>query len=471
MIIRIKKGWRHTSLASQISLILSATTFVMAALIAILAYTVVKGVLIGNETSSALSQATSTAQLLSGANSEQKMQGIFNKLSFANSSYAYLLTNNDIIHTPGAPPASELPAPSLSMPTGTNGSSNTIARNTWATDVGLDYSIVTSVSIPNSKSLLIEVTSLSTLETALTAFEFFLLISVILCAVVASFIGHWATRLTLRPLKQVAQIAASIQAGNLEERALSDVGGEIEILSKAVNGMADALSERILREKRFSADVSHELRSPLHTLATTVALLENRRSSFDDKSNQALDLLIQEISRFQTLVINLLELSRLDAGTSEGSYEEVVFSDLITHCLEAQREFSLDIIDRDQAGAATVLVDRRRIERVVANLISNAHAYGGGPTKVVLTKQLENSTVRFGVHDSGPGVDPTEREKVFERFHRGQSAGSRGHDQGSGLGLTLVMQHVRRHGGRTWIEESDSGGAAVIVELPVVRFF
>ncbi len=469
MISRIKKAWRHTSLASQISLILSATTFVMAALIAILAYTVVKGVLIGNETSSALSQATATAQLLSGASSEAKMQEIFDKLSFANSSYAYLLTNSEVIHTPGAPPTSELPISSLSIPNGSSSSSNT--KNSWAANVGSDFSIVTSVRVPNSKGLLIEVTSLSTLETALTAFEFFLLVSVILCAVVASFIGHWATRLTLRPLKRVAQTAASIQAGNLDERTSSDVGGEIEILSKAVNGMADALSERILREKRFSADVSHELRSPLHTLATTAALLENRRSSLDDKSNQALELLIQEISRFQTLVINLLELSRLDAGTSEGSFEEVVFSDLIKHCLDAQREFSLEIIDRDQAGAATVLVDRRRIERVVANLISNAHAYGGGPTKVVLTKQLENSTVRFGVHDSGPGVDPTEREKVFERFHRGQSAGSRGHDQGSGLGLTLVMQHVRRHGGRTWIEESDSGGAAVIVELPVVRFF
>jgi signal transduction histidine kinase len=116
----------------------------------------------------------------------------------------------------------------------------------------------------------------------------------------------------------------------------------------------------------------------------------------------------------------------------------------------------------------TVAADKRRLERVIANLVENAGYYGGGATRVVLSGN--QAVVRLAVEDAGPGVPVAERERVFERFFRGSAAGRRrgsGGD-GSGLGLSLVAEHVRLHGGRIWVEDGPGGrGARFVVELPV----
>jgi signal transduction histidine kinase len=113
-----------------------------------------------------------------------------------------------------------------------------------------------------------------------------------------------------------------------------------------------------------------------------------------------------------------------------------------------------------------LLVDKRRIERVFGNLIENADRYAGGVTQV--TVETDDHLVRVLIDDSGPGIPPADRDRVFERFARGAGkAGSRGAGVGTGLGLALVLEHVRLHGGRVWATDSPSGGARFVVELPI----
>jgi len=114
-----------------------------------------------------------------------------------------------------------------------------------------------------------------------------------------------------------------------------------------------------------------------------------------------------------------------------------------------------------------VAADKRRLERVIANLVENAANYGGGANRVQVER--DGATLRISVEDEGPGVPPEERDAVFERFFRGSASGRRrSGGQGSGLGLALVAEHVRLHGGRVWVEDRPGGpGARFVVELPL----
>jgi two-component system sensor histidine kinase MtrB len=108
--------------------------------------------------------------------------------------------------------------------------------------------------------------------------------------------------------------------------------------------------------------------------------------------------------------------------------------------------------------------DRRRLDRIVANLLDNADKYAGGPVRVAVTGR--DGRARLEIDDAGPGVAAELRDRVFERFARGVQAGQRGQGGGSGLGLSLVAQHVRHHRGSVWIEDRPGGGARFVVELP-----
>jgi len=228
--------------------------------------------------------------------------------------------------------------------------------------------------------------------------------------------------------------------------------------------MADALLERIEREARFTSDVSHELRSPLTTLVTSLGVLESHRDDLPMRSRRAVDLLTAEMRRFQRMVDDLLEISRVDTGSAELSLDEVEVGELVREVAQASGAGSVPI-DIDPAVAdLRLLVDKRRIVRVVANLVDNAAQYAGGVTRLRVEPAPDG--IRLVVVDQGPGVEPPERERIFERFYRGQTAGRRGATDGTGLGLSLVSEHVRLHGGRVWVESGTNNENRFVVELP-----
>jgi signal transduction histidine kinase len=229
--------------------------------------------------------------------------------------------------------------------------------------------------------------------------------------------------------------------------------------------MADRLQERIEREARFTSDVSHELRSPLTTLSTSIGVLEARRDDLPPRSRQALDLLAAELRRFQRMVADLLEISRFDAGSAELSLDEVRVDELVQHAVQAGGNGSLPVEIAPDVAGLQVSVDKRRIERVLANLVENAAVYAGGVTRLAV--EATGTKVRLIVEDAGPGIPTESRQRIFERFFRGSASGRRGAGDGSGLGLALVAEHVRLHGGRVWVDDRPGGGSRFVVELPI----
>jgi signal transduction histidine kinase len=259
----------------------------------------------------------------------------------------------------------------------------------------------------------------------------------------------------------VSDAAAGIAGGSLDIRLSVPTDKDLAPLAESFNSMVGALAERIQRDARLATDVSHEQRSPLTTQSTSLEVLRARRGELSERSQAALDLLAADVQRFQRMVQDLLEISRFDAGVAELEVEEVDVRALVHHALGREGP----VPSADGGGDAVVLGDKRRLERVVANLVENAAAYGGGVTNVGVVR--DDGHVRVLVEDAGAGVPVAERSGVFERFFRGSAAGRRGAGSGSGLGLALVAEHVRLHGGRVWVEDGPEGlGARFVVELP-----
>ncbi|MEO7836800.1 MAG: HAMP domain-containing sensor histidine kinase [Acidimicrobiales bacterium] len=324
--------------------------------------------------------------------------------------------------------------------------------------------LAVGVPIPRGGDEFFEAFPLAEIDRILEVLGFSLAGAALLTTMAGAAVGRWASARVLRPLSSVSDAAAAITEGSLETRLVAPADKDLAPLAASFNSMVDALSERIERDARFASDVSHELRSPLTTLSTSLDVLLGRRDEMSPRTRSALDLLDADVRRFQRLVEDLLEISRFDAGVAEFEVEEVDLRELVRH---AVGRLAADVTLRTETGpaGATVLGDKRRLERVVANLVENAAAYGGGATEVGVAGH--DGVVRVIVDDEGAGVPAAERKKVFDRFFRGSAGGRRGTGGGSGLGLALVDEHVRLHGGRVWVEDGPSGrGARFVVEIP-----
>lgn len=326
---------------------------------------------------------------------------------------------------------------------------------------------VLAVAMPvgDDRLAYIELVPLIQLDRTLRFISSVLLAGVLTSTVLATVFGFWASRRALRPLSELTEAAGRVAAGDLRTRLPSHEDPDLAHLAVTFNRTADALEDRVRRDARFAADVSHELRSPLTTMANAAAVLERRRHEFAGTGLQALDLLLSEVRRFQVMVVDLLEISRQDERSDGSELDVVDLAALVGNVVRGRWDGgpALELAEEP----ALVLGDRRRLDRVVANLLENAEVYGGGSVRVGVER--DDGIVRLEVDDAGPGVPGDLRERIFERFARGMWASRRGGGGGSGLGLALVAQHVRRHDGRVWVEDRPGGGARFVVELPQAR--
>ena len=300
-----------------------------------------------------------------------------------------------------------------------------------------------------------ELNDLSELERTLDSLALTLALVALGTACAGAGLGWWASRRVLAPLASVTQAATSISAGNLSTRLDPAKEPDLAALTSAFNKMVDELSARMDRDRRFSADVSHELRSPLQTLSTAAAVLERRRDTLDPRSSAALGLLTGEVERFQQLVTDLLELARGDRPAEIAPVDLAVLVRQV--CAER-------VVEAHCPASLVADVDGRRIRQVLVNLLDNAERHAGGAVAVRLGHSP--GCVHLEVDDAGAGVPADERELIFDRFGRGRSSGVRGSGEGTGLGLALVAQHVGAHGGRVVVGDRPGGGARFLVELP-----
>ena len=326
--------------------------------------------------------------------------------------------------------------------------------------------LAVGVPIPAVGALYFESNSLDELNNTLSTLQLTLIIASVATTLGGVALGRWASKRVLQPVIEAAFAAQAIAEGDMSTRLTPDGDADLDRLTRSFNRMVDALQSRMERDARFASDVSHELRSPLMTLSSGLSVLQSRRHELPPRSQTALDLLADEVNRFQRMVQDLLEISRADAGHNDFSLEEVLAPEFISHVVARyENEIPIDVAEGSEE---TVLsVDKRRFDRVIGNLIENADRYAGGVVRIGIAIEGENA--RIEVDDAGPGVPESERDRIFERFARGTSARARASGEGTGLGLSLVDEHVRLHGGTVWVEDRPGGGARFVVLMPRIE--
>jgi signal transduction histidine kinase len=319
------------------------------------------------------------------------------------------------------------------------------------------------INIPAAHAQYYEAVPLSDTDNALRTISTALLIGAAVTTIFAGALGWSTSRRLLRPISRVATAAGEIASGGLDTRMAPEADPDLARLVKSFNDMADAVQTRFEREARFASDVSHELRSPITALTAAVEVLDGRRADLPERSQQALDVVVGQVRRFDQMVMDLLELSRIDAGSTELLREEVDIGELVTRI--AQRYgFGDTPIEIDPKVPRTVRVDKLRFERILANLLDNAREHAGGPSRVKVERHGRHG-IALSVDDAGPGVARGERARIFERFARGSAAR---HRVGTGLGLALVAEHAHAHGGEAWVEDRPGGGARFKVSFAEV---
>lgn len=327
---------------------------------------------------------------------------------------------------------------------------------------GGDPFVAVGVRLEEMDATYFEAFPLKSVQNALSLIATAFIIGVIATTLLAAGLGYWLSGRLMRPLRHVADAAGEIATGGLDTRLQPEADPDLDRLASSFNDMADAVQARIEREARFSSDVSHELRSPITALSAAVEVLDARRADLPERSQQALDVVVNQVRRFDQLVLDLLELSRLDVGAADVHRDELRLSNVLPR-IAARHGYAEVPVVVDPAANDTISVDKLRLERVVGNLLENASVHAGGASRISVEPGPGN-TVLLAVEDGGPGVAASEKGRIFERFARGTA--SRHRVGGTGLGLALVVEHARSYGGDAWVEDRPGGGARFVVRLP-----
>jgi signal transduction histidine kinase len=318
--------------------------------------------------------------------------------------------------------------------------------------------VAVAMKLPRAQVSYVEVFPLRDLDRAFRFVSLMLLGGVLASGLLGASVGWWASRRVLRPLTELTAAAARIAHGDLSTRLPERDDKDLGPIAAAFNETASDLQARVARDARFASDVSHELRSPVTTMAAAMEVLVRRRDEASPVARHAIDLLDTDLRRFRRLVGDLLEISRVDQGAFRLSAERLDLAELTANVVARS-----STVPVQAAGPVPVLADRARLEQVVSNLVDNAERHGRGLVRVAVCRI--DGVARLEVDDAGPGVPAVERERIFERFARVSDRDRHVDDTGSGLGLALVAQHVRLHSGRVWVTDRPGGGARFVLEL------
>ncbi|MCU1518984.1 MAG: two-component sensor histidine kinase, partial [Pseudarthrobacter sp.] len=287
-------------------------------------------------------------------------------------------------------------------------------------------------------------------------------------------IAWYVTRNVVSPVSHAALVSEKLAAGQLQERMVVRGEDEVARLGASFNHMAASLQEQITQlatlsqmQQRFVSDVSHELRTPLTTVRMAAEVLFDARHDFDPINKRSAELLYNQVERFQSLLSDLLEISRFDAGVAMLDAEPEDILQVIAHVIDGAApvaaEYGSEITLRAPAGGIVVEMDSRRIDRILRNLILNAVEHGEGKP-VNITVAANQTAVGIAVRDHGIGMAPAEAARVFDRFWRADPARART-TGGSGLGLSIAMEDTKLHNG--WLQAWGRKGSGANFRLTV----
>ncbi|MFC4335926.1 MtrAB system histidine kinase MtrB [Salininema proteolyticum] len=297
---------------------------------------------------------------------------------------------------------------------------------------------------------------------------------VLLLGIVAGLV----TRLVVNPVREAAQTAQRLAAGLLHERMEVRGTDDLARLAGSFNLMAETLQTQIRRletmsvmQRRFTSDVSHELRTPLSTIRMAADMLYDSREEFDEPTGRSIELLGNELDRFESLLTELLEISRFDSGFAQLDTEAVDVQPIVEDVMAgfaALAEDSDVTLSFDAPEHHIVAeIDVPRVTRVVRNLIGNAIDHSPGEPVEVIVRDSDTA-VSIGVRDHGIGLKPGEAERVFDRFWRADPSRNR-KTGGTGLGLAISLEDAKLHNGTLRAVGEPGKGSLFVLTLPLQK--
>jgi two-component system sensor histidine kinase MtrB len=302
-----------------------------------------------------------------------------------------------------------------------------------------------------------------------------LLVGLAVVALLAA-IAWLVTRWVVSPVRLAAQGARRLSAGHLGERMEVRGTDELASLATAFNEMAASLQEKLAEledlsqvQRQFVSDVSHELRTPLTTIRIASDVLLGAKDEMDAAAGRSAELLQSQLERFESLLTDLLEISRYDANAATLDAEPVDVCTIVLQSADVAQQLAerrgTKIEFRLPAEPCIAEVDRRRVERILRNLLLNAVEHGESRDTVV-NVAMDSAAVAVSVRDFGVGLRPGEEQLVFDRFWRADPARART-SGGTGLGLAIALEDARLHGG--WLEAWGEPGKGSVFRLTLPR--
>ncbi|MFC4336242.1 ATP-binding protein [Salininema proteolyticum] len=286
-------------------------------------------------------------------------------------------------------------------------------------------------------------------------------------AVAGVVLALFLARTVLRPVGELSRTAHRMVEGDLSVRAeprgndeLSDLARTFNTASETLEANVEELRSRESEARRFAADASHELRTPLAALTASLDVVGRELEGGSWAGRDAAATAVDETRRLSALVSDLLDISQIDAGSARVRREPVDVHRTVRESI-ALRGWA-DQVRLSGRGPETAEVDVRRLSVIAANLVGNALRHGDPPVDVAV--EVTQDEVAVSVTDHGPGIDPGAMDRVFSRFHKGDSSRSR--SEGSGLGLAIALANARIQGGTIEVENAEGAGARFTFRLP-----
>jgi len=351
------------------------------------------------------------------------------------------------------------------------------ARGAPTEQPGIVVGTVVLIPADQSKRTVYYLFPLDEVQKTLALVERALLTAGVLLLLLIAALTWLLTRQIVTPIRLARRVAERLAAGQLQERLRVTGEDDLARLATSFNQMATNLQRQIRQleelsrvQRRFVSDVSHELRTPLTTVRLAGSVLHEARDGFDPETRRAAELLQTELDRFETLLVDLLEISRFDAGAAVLDLDDVNLTDVVrrvidsTRSLEEQRNTRVTV--RAPETPCIAEADVRRLERIIRNLVTNAIDHAES-REVVVTVAADDQAAAVAVRDHGVGLATGESAMVFNRFWRADPARART-SGGTGLGLAIALEDTHLHGG--WLQAWGKPGEGAQFRLTLPRY-
>jgi two-component system heavy metal sensor histidine kinase CusS len=296
--------------------------------------------------------------------------------------------------------------------------------------------------------------------------RWWLVIGLAISALVSAALGWLVARSGLRPVAQVTQVAASMSVGSLKERIpLESVPHELELLVSSFNAMLGRLEDSFVRLSNFSADIAHELRTPISNLRThTEVILTKKRAPEDYEENLYSNL--EDLNRLSGIIDGMLFLAKSDNGLVLPEKQKIELRSVVEKLFEYYQLLADDIgVTLHVSGAGKVFGDLTMLDRMISNLLSNALRYTASGSKISVTIESEGNIVNLSVINPGEEIPAEHLPRLFDRFYRADPARREGATSNAGLGLPIVKSLAEAHDGSVGCY-SEGGYTVFTISLP-----